>query len=445
MAKDMTQGKEWKLILAFTLPLIGGNLLQQVYSLTDGLIVGNFAGQNALAAVGTSGPVTFLLLALAMGLTNGVGVMAAQFYGAKDVVSFRKNLSTACFTLLALSILVTGLGLLLSRPIMAGLLKVEDVILEESIVYLRIYCVGLIFQFAYNAMASVLRSIGDSRSTMYFLMISTVLNIILDLAFVGPWGVAGVAWATVIAQGVSAVISAVYLFKRVSLAKFQKGEFTFHRKMLFTSLRLGIPTSIQQCSVGLGMMLMQRLINSFGVDVTAAISAGMKLESFATVPIMMFYMGLSNFTGQNMGAGKIDRIRRGYRQSLVMALVICAVIVALIFFVGPYAVLLYNMNEAANAVAVEYMQTMAAFFLLFCVMYVTNGVLQGSGDVAYPTAGSVTSLAVRVIVANIMATVPLIGYRSVFWAVPVGWVLGTAVVVIRFLSGKWQTKSLIKK
>ena len=445
MAKDMTQGKEWKLILSFTLPLIGGNLLQQVYSLTDGLIVGNFAGQNALAAVGTSGPVTFLLLALAMGLTNGVGIMAAQFYGAKDAASFRKNLSTACYTLLALSILVTVLGLIFSRPIMAGLLRVEDAILEDAVLYLRIYCVGLIFQFAYNAMAAVLRSIGDSRSTMYFLLISTLLNIVLDLLFVKPWGVSGVAWATVIAQAVSAIISVIYLFKKVALAKFCRGEFGFHKHMLTTSLRLGIPTSIQQCSVGLGMVLMQRLINSFGVDVIAAISAGMKLESFATVPIMMFYMGLSNFTGQNMGAGKLDRIRRGYRQSLVMSLVACAVIVALIFFAGPYAVLLYNMNAAANAVAVEYLRTMGIFFLVFCVMYVTNGVLQGSGDVAYPTAASVTSLTVRVVVANLMAAVPFIGYRSVFWAVPVGWVLGTAVVVIRYFSGRWQTKGLIKQ
>ena len=445
MAKDMTQGKEWKLILSFTLPLIGGNLLQQVYSLTDGLIVGNFAGQNALAAVGTSSPVTFLLLALAMGLTNGVGIMAAQFYGAKDDDSFRKNLSTACFTLLGLSIIITALGLILSRPIMAGLLKVEDVILEDSITYLRIYCVGLIFQFAYNAMAAILRSIGDSRSTMYFLLISTVLNIVLDLLFVKPWGVAGVAWATVIAQAVSAVASVIYLFKKVSVASFQRGDFGFHKNMFTTSLRLGIPTSIQQCSVGLGMVLMQRLINSFGVDVIAAISAAMKLESFAMVPIMMFYMGLSNFTGQNMGAGKIDRIRRGYRQSLVMALVACGLIVALILFGGPYAVLLYNMSETANAVAIEYMQTMAIFFLVFCIMYVTNGVLQGSGDVAYPTAASMTSLTVRVIIANIMATIPFIGYRSVFWSIPVGWVMGTAIVVIRYLTGKWQHKSVVKK
>lgn len=445
MAKDMTTGKEWKQILAFTLPLIGGNLLQQVYSLTDTLIVGNFAGQNALAAVGTSSPITFLLLAMAMGMTNGVGVAAAQMFGAKDEKGFRRNLSTACFTLLAAAVLITAFGVATSRFFLEDLLRADEVILDDAIRYLRIYCVGLIFQFAYNGFAAILRSIGDSRSTMYFLMISTVLNIVLDLIFVRRWTVAGVAWATVIAQAVSALVAGIYLFKKISVAKFRKGEFVFDKRMFTMSLRLGIPTSVQQCSVGLGMVLMQRLINSFGVDTISAITAAMKVESFAMIPIMMFYMGLSNFVGQNMGAGKLDRVKRGYRQTLVMALIACAGIVVLILTVGPIAIHSFNMSDAANAIGVEYMQTMAIFFLVFCVMYITNGVLQGSGDVIFPTIASMTSLAVRVVTANIMALSSFIGYRSVFWSIPVGWFLGTGVVVIRYLSGKWKDKGLVKR
>ena len=445
MAKDMTNGKEWKLILSFTLPLIGGNLLQQIYSLADTLIVGNFAGQLALAAVGTSFPLTYLLLALATGMTNGVGVMAAQFYGAGDRTSFRRNLSTACFTLTGAGILITILGIAASRLLLAGLLRADASILSDALLYLRIYCVGLIFQFAYNTFASILRSIGDSRSTMYFLLVSTVLNIILDLIFVRFWGVAGVAWATVIAQAVSAVIAGIYLFSRIELAHFQSGEFVFDAKMFKMSLKLGVPTSVQQCSVGLGMVLMQRLINSFGVDTISAVTAAMKLESFAMVPIMMFYMGLSNFTGQNMGAGKLDRIRRGYHQSLIMAMITCAIIILLLIFVGPFAIRLYHMNEAATAIGIEYLQTLAGFFLIFCLMYITNGVLQGSGDVMYPTAGSMTSLAVRVIVANLLAIVPAIGYRSIFYSIPVGWFFGTSIVFIRYLTGKWKDKGITAK
>ena len=444
MAKDMTTGKEWKLILSFTLPLIGGNLLQQIYSLADSLIVGNFAGQTALASVGTSFPITFLLLALATGLTNGVGVMASQFYGAKNADAFRKNLSTACFTLLGAGILITILGILTSRPLLAGLLQADASILDDALLYLRIYCVGLVFQFAYNTFAAILRSIGDSRSTMYFLLIATVVNIVLDLIFVQFWQVAGVAWATVIAQAVSAITAGIYLFRRVELARFQRGQFRFHKEMFTMSLRLGVPTSIQQCSVGLGMVLMQRLINSFGVDTISAITAAMKLESFAMVPIMMFYMGLSNFTGQNMGAGKLDRIKRGYHQTMVMAMITCAGIILLLIFAGPYAIGLFHMNEAATAIGSEYLRTLAWFFLIFCVMYITNGVLQGSGDVAYPTAGSMTSLIVRVIVANIMATFPAIGYRSIFYSIPIGWVCGTAIVFIRYLTGKWKTKGVVR-
>lgn len=444
MAKDMTTGKEWKLILSFTLPLIGGNLLQQIYSLADSLIVGNFAGQTALASVGTSFPITFLLLALATGLTNGVGVMASQFFGAKNADAFRKNLSTACLTLLGAGILITILGVLTSRPLLAGLLQADASILDDALLYLRIYCIGLVFQFAYNTFAAILRSIGDSRSTMYFLLIATVVNIVLDLIFVQFWQVAGVAWATVIAQAVSAIIAGIYLFRKVELAKFQKGQFRFHKEMFTMSLRLGVPTSIQQCSVGLGMVLMQRLINSFGVDTISAITAAMKLESFAMVPIMMFYMGLSNFTGQNMGAGKLDRIKRGYHQTMVMAMITCAGIILLLIFAGPYAIGLFHMNEAATAIGSEYLRTLAWFFLIFCVMYITNGVLQGSGDVAYPTAGSMTSLIVRVIVANIMATFPAIGYRSIFYSIPIGWVCGTSIVFIRYLTGKWKTKGVVR-
>lgn len=445
MAKDMTQGKEWKLILSFTLPLIGGNLLQQIYSLADSLIVGNFAGQTALASVGTSFPITFLLLALATGLTNGVGVMASQFYGAKNAEAFRKNLSTACFTLLGAGILITILGILTSRPLLAGLLQADASILDDALLYLRIYCIGLVFQFAYNTFAAILRSIGDSRSTMYFLLLATVVNIVLDLIFVQFWQVAGVAWATVIAQAVSAVTAGIYLFRRVELARFQEGQFRFHDEMFRMSLRLGVPTSIQQCSVGLGMVLMQRLINSFGVDTISAITAAMKLESFAMVPIMMFYMGLSNFTGQNMGAGQMDRIKRGYHQTMVMAMITCAGIILLLVFAGPYAIGLFHMNKAATAIGVEYLQTLAWFFLIFCIMYITNGVLQGSGDVAYPTAGSMTSLIVRVIVANIMATFPAIGYRSIFYSIPIGWVCGTSIVFIRYLTGKWKTKGVMQR
>ena len=317
-------------------------------------------------------------------------------------------------------------------------------ILDDALLYLRIYCIGLIFQFAYNTFAAILRSIGDSRSTMYFLLIATVVNIVLDLIFVQFWQVAGVAWATVIAQAVSAITAGIYLFRKVELAKFHKGQFRFHKEMFTMSLRLGVPTSIQQCSVGLGMVLMQRLINSFGVDTISAITAAMKLESFAMVPIMMFYMGLSNFTGQNMGAGKLDRIKRGYHQTMVMAMITCAGIILLLIFAGPYAIGLFHMNEAATAIGSEYLRTLAWFFLIFCVMYITNGVLQGSGDVAYPTAGSMTSLIVRVIVANIMASFPAIGYRSIFYSIPIGWVCGTSIVFIRYLTGKWKTKGVVR-
>ena len=444
-AKDMTRGTEWRLILLFTLPLIGGNLLQQIYSLADGLVVGNFVSSAALAAVGTCTPLTYLLLALATGLTNGVGIIVSQYFGANDLKSLRRSVSTAIVTVAIAALLVTAIGLLASRWLLEGLLGTPENVLPMALTYLRIYCCGLLFQFAYNTFAAILRALGDSRSTLYFLLISTVVNIVLDLIMVQWWEVAGVAWATVIAQGISAVCAGIYLFKRVTFLRFGKGEFVVDGSKFRLAMRLGVPTSIQQCAVGLGMVLMQVLINSFGEDAIAATTAGMRVEQFAMVPIMMFYTGLSNFVGQNMGAGYLDRVKRGFRQTMVMTLLCCGGVILLILVFGKYAIGLFGMGPEAESMGIEYIQTLASFFLIFGVMYVTNGVLQGSGDVVIPTVASTTSLVVRVILANIMATVDWIGYRSIFWSIPVGWGCGAAIVLIRYFSGKWKEKGIVGK
>jgi putative MATE family efflux protein len=442
--KDMTHGPEWKLILLFTLPLIGGNLLQQIYSLADGLVVGNFVGSAALAAVGTCMPLTYLLLALATGLTNGVGIIVAQYFGAGDLSSLRRSVSTALVTITITAIVVTVAGYLAAHWLLAGLLGTPENVLAPAETYLKIYCCGLLFQFAYNTFASILRALGDSRSTFYFLVISTVLNIVLDLALVQTWGIAGVAWATVTAQAVSAICAMVYLFKKVTFLRYGKGEFVVDGEKFKLAMRLGVPTSIQQCAVGLGMVLMQVLINSFGENAIAATTAGMRVEQFAMVPIMMFYMGLSNFVGQNMGAGHLDRVKRGYRQTMAMTLGCCAAIIVVILFVGKYIIGFFGMNAEAEAMGCSYIQTLASFFLIFGIMYVTDGVLQGSGDVLYPTIASTTSLVVRVVIANIMAHIPGIGYRCIYWSIPVGWVCGSAIVLIRYASGKWKEKGIVK-
>lgn len=443
LTKDMTKGTEWKLILFFTLPLMAGNLLQQIYSLADSLVAGNMVSETAISAIGVVFPVTYLLLAVATGLSNGCGVIVAQYFGAKDIPNVRRAVSTALITTLGASVLVTILGYALTTPVLVGVLNTPDSILPEAETYMHIYCLGLIFQFAYNAIASVLRALGDSKATLYFLLVAAVMNVVLDIALAPFFGVAGIAWATVTAQAASAVVSLIYMFKRISFLRYAKGEFTFEKDMFQLSMRLGIPTVIQQCCVGLGMVLMQRLINSFGEDAISATTAAMRVESFVMVPIMMFFQGLANFTGQNIGAGKLDRVKRGYHQTLIMAVICCAIIITVILVFCTQIIACFGLNEAACELGAQYLRCLVAFFIIFCMMYITNGVLQGAGDVMYPTIASMFSLAVRVISANLMAAFTPIGYGSVYFAVPIGWAVGLAIVFTRYLTGKWKEKALV--
>lgn len=445
MTKDMTKGTEWKLILAFTLPLMAGNFLQQIYSLADSLVAGNFVGETALSAIGVVFPVTYLLLAVATGLTNGCGVITAQYFGAKDISSVRRAVSTTLFTTVGAAVLITILGYVLTRPVLVQVLNTPETILPEAISYMRIYCIGLIFQFVYNAAASILRALGDSKSTLYFLVIAAVLNVVLDIVLAPYLGVKGIAWATVTAQAGAALVSLIYLFKRITFLRYGAGEFTFDKSMFRLAMKMGIPTVIQQCCVALGMILMQRLINSFGEDAISGTTAAMRVESFVMVPIMMFFQGLANFTGQNMGAGNIERVKRGFRQTLVMALLCCVVIIALILVFCTRIIGLFGLNEEACSLGAQYLRCLVSFFVIFCLMYVTNGVLQGAGDVMFPTLGSIASLTTRVVVANLLAAFTAVGYASVYVSIPVGWVVGTSIVFIRFLSGRWKEKGLVNR
>ena len=438
----MTTGSEWKQILIFTLPLMAGNFLQQIYSLADSLVAGNMVSETALAAIGVVFPITFLLLAVALGFSNGCGVIVSQYFGAGDIPNVRRAVSTTLLTAIAGGILVSVIGLLIARPMLVYVLGTPDNILPLALTYMRVYCLGLTFQFIYNTTAAALRSLGDSSATLYFLIIAAVLNVGLDILLAPYLGVAGIALATTVAQAGCAAASLIYLFRRITILHYGKGEFAFDPKMFRLSMRLGVPTIIQQCSVGLGMILMQRLINSFGEDAIAATSAGMKVETFVQVPIMMFFQGLASFTGQNTGAGKLDRVRRGYHQTLVMSLLCCAVIIAIIFTFSSQIVACFGLNEEACELGARYLRCLVLFFPIFCVMYTTNGVLEGSGDVIFPTIGSITSLGTRVVSANLLAAFTTLGYASIYTSIPIGWTAGTIIVVARYLNGGWKRKAI---
>ncbi|MDR0490379.1 MAG: MATE family efflux transporter, partial [Oscillospiraceae bacterium] len=314
MKKDMTTGKEWKLILLFTLPIMAGNLLQQLYNTVDGIIVGQFVSEGAFSAVSTCQPLTFLFLAVAMGLSIGVGIVVSQYFGAGKHDKLPVAIDTALLLLGACGLVLTVAGLVIAPFMLRTVLSVPESILPLAVRYFRIYALGLSFQFIYNGIAAILRGLGDSKAILFFLLIATVLNTILDLIFVivFGWSVTGAAIATVAAQVVCMSVSYIYMRRRFPYVK--AGDH-WDVGICKTMTRLGLPIAIQQGLVAFGNGSMQKLVNGFGgtvPGVIAAFGAGIRMDSFIYVPILSFQSGLASFTGQNMGAGRLDRVKRGY-------------------------------------------------------------------------------------------------------------------------------------
>ncbi len=445
--RDMTEGTEWKHILLFSLPIMAGNLLQQLYNTVDGIVVGNFVSQNALAATGTAGTLSFLFLALAIGFGNGSGVMAAQLFGARQYDELREAVSTALILLVGMGVCVTLFGCLLARPLLHGLMNIAaGEVLDYAVAYFTIYSLGFVLQFIYNAVAAILRAVGDSRATLYFLLVSSLINLVLDLLFVVVfgWGVGGAAAATVLSQLGSAAVSVAYMFKKYPIFRFGKGEFVFRGDKCRLCLRLGVPSTIQQSIVSFGNVFIQRLVNSFGEAAMAAFTVGVRMEGYLFVPAVGLSVGVSTFTAQNVGAGKIDRVRRGCRGGVAVVLVIAFVLEIVSYvFAAPISAL-FGVEGEAMALSISYVRFLAFFFWMFAVYIIFSGLFQGAGDVLVAMAGSLLSLAVRVIVSYTLVRVFHWDFSAIWCAMPVGWVFCLTMVLIRYFTGGWKNKGIVQ-
>lgn len=446
-AGNMTVGSEWKKILYFSLPIMIGNLLQQLYNTVDGIVVGNYVGDEALAAVGSCATLTMLFLAIAIGLGGGSGIMIAQYFGAKRMDDLKKAASTALIMLFSLGVLLSILGFFFARGLLGGLMNVnEEGVLDLAATYFSIYAIGLMFQFAYNSIAAVLRSIGDSRATLYFLCVSAGLNVVLDLLFVISfgWGVAGAAVATVISQFICTIVSGIYMVKKYEIFRYKRGEFVFVPEKAKVCLKLGIPNTIQQGVVSFGNIFLQRLVNSFGLVTMAAFTVGMRVEGYLFVTIIGFSTGLNTFTGQNLGAGKLDRISKGHKYAIFMSGGAVIALSALVFIFADSVSSLFGVTGETLARSVEMLRFMACFFIMFSVYQTFTGVLQGAGDVLFSASCTLTSLVVRVVLSYTLAYAFGVGYSSVWITVPFGWGTALIMAILRFRTGKWKTKGVVK-
>ncbi|MBU5592139.1 MATE family efflux transporter [Clostridium sp. MSJ-4] len=438
--KDMTKGSEAKLIFNFALPMFIGNIFQQLYNTVDSVIVGRALGKEALGAVGASNPIMFLLISLIIGVAMGSSILISQYFGARDMDKVKKTIDTAYIFLFIASIAVTIVGVIFSGPILR-FMKTPDSIIHQAKSYLNVIFIGIIAMFGYNSISAILRGLGDSKTPLIFLIISTVINIVLDIVFVlvFNWGVAGAAWATVIAQTCSFIFGIHHLNKTHDVFKFNVRDMKFDNKIFKESIRIGLPSGVQQMLFSFGMIAMQTMVNKFGADTVAAFTAASRVDTFASMPIMNFGAAISTFVAQNIGAGKMERVKKGYGSTLVMSTVICLIITIAMQLWGTNLVRLFNKDPRVTVIGTEYLKIISIFYVVISAMFITNGVLRGAGDTIFPMINSILSLwLIRIPIAYTLS--PRLGSKGIWWSMPIAWSFGLVLTYSYYRLGRWKKK-----
>ena len=438
--RSMTEGAPWKHTLRFALPVLAGSLLQQLYNTVDTIIVGNFASEEALSAVGTTGSFTFLFLAIALGFSAGNGVVVAQHYGAGDEKKVRSNASTGILLLLGMGLVSTVIALLAARPAFTWFVAVPEEILEQTLVYFRIFVLGLVFQFGYNIFSSILRAVGDSAATLYFLLISSVTNVFLDILFVAGfhWGVAGAAIATDISQGISFVAAWVYMRRKYPVFRFRLRDFTWNSTLARKTLQVGSPIALQMMIVSFGLTFIQRAVNGFGKTMTASFTVGQRIEMYINLPCNAFQTTMATYTGQNIGAGKKDRVKTGLTQTLLISLLMTIMISALIWIFSDQICGLFGLSREAAVYCNAHLNAVAFINIILSAYIPLFGVFQGANHPAVPTIVATCALGVRVAVTYLFRYSPLFGYTIIWWNGLFGFGTGCTVTWLYYLSGRWQ-------
>ncbi len=442
---DMTSGSPLRHIILFAFPMLIGSVFQQLYSFADAAIVGHWVGSNALAAVGTTGSLSTFLIAVANGLTTGAGIIISQCFGAESYGEMKKSVSAMAWALLFIGAAVTIIGTALARPILR-LLQVPDLIIDDSCAYIRVIFGSSLAVIAYNACSSVLRSLGNSKTPLYMLIISCVTNIVLDLLFVVGlnMGVIGAALATALSTVLSAVLCLIYIAVNRKSLMLDNIPRMPEKYMLVKIFKIGLPTAFQSCMISLGGMSVQGLVNSFGTVAIAAYTASTKVDSIAIQVVVSIAMALSVFSGQNMGAGRIDRMRKGLHQTLAVMIPICVFIAAvMLVFKRSILSLLLNPVEGAGSIDIgcTYLSIIGVGYVIAGIMQSFMGLIRGAGDVNTSVAAGLAELSMRVAASYLF--VNFWGLTGVWIAVPVSWACGCSIPIIRYFSGKWLKKGLV--
>jgi len=436
--RDMTTGSPTKHLLLFALPTMIGNVFQQVYNLADSVIVGNFVGSNAFAAVGATSSITFLFFALCNGIGSGGGVVVSHYYGAQDEKNVKKCIVNSGLIMLMVPVLFGILGFTLA-PWLLKLLDTPAEILSDAILYTRFMCVGLLFVSLYNFISSMLKALGDSKGPLYFLIISTVINIALDilLVLVIPLGVTGVALATVIAQFISVLLSAIYAYKKNPYFRLTKEDIKFSMRMTVRIIKLGIPMSLQFALIAISSMALQRVVNGFGTIAITAFTATNRIETFIHQPYMTLSAALATFSGQNYGAGKHDRVVLGYKKGVLIMVALTAFLMLVMQIFGNALVSFFVSKEDIAAPAViklgaEGLRIASLFYLALGMIYVVRGVLTGIGDAFFALFNGVIEVIGRFTIPLLLTAYLTFGEQGIWLSSGLVWLLSGATAWVRY-------------
>ncbi|MEG0961699.1 MAG: MATE family efflux transporter [Lachnospiraceae bacterium] len=445
MTKDMTTGNPWKIIIFFSLPVLLGNLFQQFYNMVDAIIVGQFIGEDALAAVGATGSIMFLVLGFAMGFSQGFGVLISHAFGAKNTKQLKHYVALSLVLGLIISLLITALTLAVSKNLLL-LMNTPKNILTMANDYITIIYAGITATMAFNIASAILRGVGDSKTPLYFLLLSSLLNIVLDLLFIVVFhmGPEGAAYATVIAQGVAAMLCFTYMFTKFDLLKIQKSDFYFDFKSIWHLLSIGIPMAINYSVTAVGVMILQSAVNIFGSSVVAAFTAAAKVEALATQTMPTLGTTMSIYCGQNLGAGRYDRIFDGMKKAFLVVIGISAFAALVAVGFGKYIVYWFLKDTSATVLsyATNYLLTISFFFIPLALIFLYRNALQGLNEPLVPMLSGVLELVCRGLV--VFLCLDSFGYAAVCLANPAAWIGAGIPLLITYLLWKKKIQKKMK-
>ena len=441
----MTSGAVWKVILRFAFPLLIGNLLQQLYNVTDSVIVGQFLGKESLAAVSASFFIYYFIISLVIGIGSGTSVVISQFFGTKEFDKVQKAFSSFFIFMLVSGVLLSIAGIIFAEPMFRLTNTPEDVI-PQAVAYFRIYVGGTFLFVTFNSIISILRGVGESVRPMLFILLTTILNIALDLLFivVFKWGIEGAARATVIAQGIGMCVALGYVNNTHPLLSIKKQDLLFDMGLFKEGLRIGLPSSVQQCAISLGLIALLGIVNSFGTDTLTAYGAAGKIDTIIIQAVLTLSGALAAFCGQNIGAGHLDRVRDGVRFAMLVNLLLGLATFTAIYFFGDKMMLAFTKDPEVIRIGKEYLLIMGGFFVVHGGLNVFNGALRGAGDTLFPMAVSITCLwLIRIPLAYWFSSIW--GRSGIWWAIGASLCIGLTITYIYYKLGFWKNKGPLRK